>query len=186
MTTGARKYDSSRRQKQGRERILEAALDLARTSGGWNWVDITFKAVADAADVSERTVYRHFPTQRDLHEALMTRINQDAAISYEELAIGDVAELVGRLFTSLSTFGQALDAQPRPSEAAIAMNRERMQALLEACGGDRRLAALLDVLWSTDTYERLSTTWRMSTEDAIDAVTWALGRLVPPANSPGA
>lgn len=180
MTTGARKYDSSRRQQQGRERIMAAALDLARASGGWNWVGITFKTVADAAGVSERTVYRHFPTQRDLHEALMVRINEDAEISYEDLAIDDVAELAGRLFTSLSTFVRALDAQPRPSEAAIAMNRERMQALVDACGGDRRLAALLDVLWSTEAYERLSSIWRMPTDDAIDSVTWAIGRLLPP------
>lgn len=180
MTTGARKYDSSRRQQQGRDRIMEAALDLARASGGWNWVDITFKTVADAAGVSERTVYRHFPTQTDLHEALMLRINQNAEISYEGLSIDDVSGLVGRLFVSLSTFDRALHTQPKPSEAAIAMNRDRMQALLDACGGDRRLAALLDVLWSVDTYERLSSIWRMPTDDAIEAVTWAIGRLLPP------
>lgn len=180
MATGARKYDSSRRQQQGRERILEAALDLARASGGWNWVDITFKTVADAAGVSERTVYRHFPTQSDLHEALLLRINQDAGISYDDLSVDDVSELVGRLFTSLSTFDRALHTQPTPSEAAIAMNRDRMQALLDACGGDRRLAALLDVLWSNDTYERLSSIWRMPTDDAVDAVTWAIDRLLSP------
>ena len=109
MTAGARKYDSSRRQQQGRERVLNAALNLARVSSGWNWADITFKAVADSAGVSERTVYRHFPTQRDLHDALMVRINQDAQISYEDLAIDDVAQVVGRLFTSLSTFDRALE-----------------------------------------------------------------------------
>lgn len=183
MTAGARKYDSSRRQQQGRERVLNAALNLARVSSGWNWADITFKAVADSAGVSERTVYRHFPTQRDLHDALMVRINQDAQISYEDLAIDDVAQVVGRLFTSLSTFDRALETQPRPSEAAIAMNRERMQALLDASGGDRRLAALLDVLWSTEAYERLSSVWKMSTDEAIDSVTWAIDRLAPPADT---
>ncbi|HMT51175.1 TetR/AcrR family transcriptional regulator [uncultured Dietzia sp.] len=183
MTAGARKYDSSRRQQQGRERVLNAALDLARVSSGWNWADITFKAVADSAGVSERTVYRHFPTQRDLHDALMVRINQDAQISYDDLAIDDVAEVVNRLFTSLSTFDRALETQPRPSEAAIAMNRERMQALLDASGGDRRLAGLLDVLWSTEAYERLSSVWKMSTDEAIDSVTWAIDRLTPPADT---
>ena len=110
----------------------------------------------------------------------MLRINQDAGISYDDLSVDDVSELVGRLFTSLSTFDRALHTQPSPSEAAIAMNRDRMQALLDACGGDRRLAALLDVLWSNDTYERLTSIWRMPTDDAVDAVTWAIDRLLPP------
>ncbi len=60
------------------------------------------------------------------------------------------------------------------------MNRERMEALLRASEGDVRLAALLDVLWSNETYERLVGSWRMSTEEAVDAVTWALGALIEP------
>lgn len=180
MTAGSRKYDSSRRQSQGRERILESALELARERGGWNWADITFKDVAEAAEVSERTVYRHFPTQRDLHEAMLLRINEHASISYDSLGLGDVPEVVRRLFLSLSTFTPGLHAQVRPSEAAVAMNRERMQALLRASEGDVRLAALLDVLWSNETYERLVGSWRMSTEEAVDTVTWALGALIEP------
>jgi AcrR family transcriptional regulator len=178
MTAGARRYDSSRRQSTGRERILEAALDLARARGGWNWADITFGAVADAAGVSERTVYRHFATQRNLHEAMLVRINERAAISYDDLTLDGLPEMVERLFRSLSTFAPGFDAHPRPSEAAVAMNQERMQALMRASGGDRRLAAVLDVLWSTEAYERLVLSWRMSTDEAADAIAWALGALV--------
>ncbi|NYG59444.1 AcrR family transcriptional regulator [Nocardioides daedukensis] len=178
MTANARNYDSSRRQQQGRDRILEAALGLARARAGWNWADITFKAVADAAEVSERTVYRHFPTQRDLHDAMLLRINEHAAISYDDLALEDVVEVSRRLFTSLSTFTPELSTRALPSAAAIAMNRERMQALLRATEGDVRLAALLDVLWSNETYERLAVGWQLSTEDAVEAVTWALEALV--------
>lgn len=178
MAAGTRNYDSSRRQSQGRDRILDAALGLARVRGGWSWADITFKAVAAAAEVSERTVYRHFPTQRDLHEAMLLRINQEARISYGGLALEEVPDVVERLFRSLGTFTPDLVARTQPSDAAIAMNRERMQSLLHANEGDVRLAALFDVLWSTDAYERLVLSWRMTTEEAIDTVTWALRALV--------
>lgn len=180
---GPRKYDNSRRQSRGRERILEAALELARTSGSWNWSDLTFKAVAERAEVSERTVYRHFPAQRDLHEALMVRINDQAAISYEDLDLEQVPVVVDRLFNSLATFTPRATAGGRPPEAVIAMDRERNQALRRASGGDVRLAAVLDVLWSPDAYERLALSWRMSTQEAVDTITWAITQV---AGSPDA
>ncbi|MGN0063585.1 MAG: TetR/AcrR family transcriptional regulator [Nocardioides sp.] len=178
MSEGARAYDSSRRQSRGRDRILEAALELAHAGAGWDWAGITFKAVAEAAGISERTVYRHFPTQRDLHDEMLLRINQRASISYDDLTLDGVGEVVGRLFESLDTFTPDTPSLTRPSDAAVAMNRERMQALLQASGGDVRLAALLDVLWSNETYERLVKVWRMSTPEAVDTVRGALDALV--------
>ena len=183
MAAETRNYDSSRRQSQGRDRILDAALGLARERSGWSWDEITFKAVAAAAEMSERTVYRHFPTQRDLHEAILVRINEDAQISYSGLAPEEVPGVVDRLFRSLDTFTPDLLARTHPSAAAIAMNKERMQALSRAYQGDARLAALVDGLWSTDAYERLVLSWRMTTEEAVDAVTWALAALVSHAQS---
>ncbi|CAM3267826.1 TetR/AcrR family transcriptional regulator [Nocardioides dubius] len=174
---GPRKYDNSRRQSRGRERILEAALELARSSGNWNWSDITFKVVAERAEVSERTVYRHFPAQRDLHEAMMVRINEQAAISYDDMDLEQVPVVVDRLFNSLATFTPRATAQGIPPAAVIAMDRERNRALRRASGGDDRLAAVLDVLWSTDAYERLALSWRMSTQEAVDTITWAINEL---------
>lgn len=176
MSEASRRYDSSRRQSQGRERILDAAVAIARTRGGWDWADISFKDVAAAAGISERTVYRHFPSQRDLHEEMIQRINAQAAISYDGLALEELGDVIRRLFESLSGF-QPDPTRSRPSPAAVAMNRERMRALLDATGNDVRRAALLDVLWSPDTYERLATSWRMSTQEAIDTVVWAVDML---------
>jgi AcrR family transcriptional regulator len=65
-----RKYESALREEQvrdTRQRILEGAaritlLDQSR---------VKHAAVARAAGVAERTVYRHFPTVADLHTAFM-------------------------------------------------------------------------------------------------------------------
>ncbi|MGN6162415.1 MAG: TetR/AcrR family transcriptional regulator [Marmoricola sp.] len=173
----ARKYDNSRREGSARERVLEAALTVARNVGTRNWADVTFKAVAEEAGVSERTVYRHFPTQRDLHDAVMMRFNKDSAISYEDLTLDDVPGVVERLFTSLATFSpRAMESLPPP--AVIAMDRERIHALLRAADGDKSRAAILDVLWSIETYERLVINWRLSTEEAVEVVTSAVRRLL--------
>ncbi|MFS3130718.1 TetR/AcrR family transcriptional regulator [Nocardioides sp. Bht2] len=181
-----RKYDNSRRQSRGRERILEAALELARSAGSWDWSDITFKVVAEAAEVSERTVYRHFPAQRDLHEAMMVRINEQAAISYDDLELAQVPDVVDKLFNSLATFTPSATAHGIPPAAVIAMDRERNRALRRASGGDVRLAAVLDILWSTDAYERLALSWRMSTQEAVDTIAWAMAELTDGAAVSGA
>jgi AcrR family transcriptional regulator len=172
-----RKYDNSRREDTARERVLEGALTVARSVGSRNWADVTYKAVAEEAGVSERTVYRHFPTQRDLHDAVMIRFNKDAAISYDDLELADVPGVVDRLFNSLATFSpRAMEALP--PAAVIAMDRERIQALLKASGGDKKRAAVLDVLWSVETYERLVLNWRLSTEEAVEVVSAAVLRLL--------
>jgi AcrR family transcriptional regulator len=45
----------------------------------WDWDGLTFRALAERAEVSERTVYRHFPTERKLHDAVMERREDEAA-----------------------------------------------------------------------------------------------------------
>ena len=69
-----RTYDNRARQEkaaQTRERIVAAGSELVHDFDTWNWRDLTFKAVAERAGVGERTVYRHFPTERHLHDAVM-------------------------------------------------------------------------------------------------------------------
>ena len=44
----------------------------------WDWRDLTFRSVAERAGVGERTVYRHFPTERHLHDAVMERLESEA------------------------------------------------------------------------------------------------------------
>lgn len=169
-----RKYDNSRRQNTAHERVLEAALSVARETGTWNWDGITFKAVSDAAGVSERTVYRHFPAQRDLHEAMMARINEQAGISYDDLTLTTFPDMVDRLFRSMATFARR-PPRSSPTPTMIAMDDERIEALLSATGGDVRHAAVLDLLWSTATYERLAQRWGMSLDQAAETISWVAG-----------
>jgi len=67
---GVRRYDNSLRQAQAeqtRERILEG---LVRTMAR-GVAELSFPAVAKEAGVSLRTVYRYFPTKRELLDGLV-------------------------------------------------------------------------------------------------------------------
>ncbi|MBF4161619.1 TetR/AcrR family transcriptional regulator [Nocardioides acrostichi] len=172
-----RSYDGSRRREQGHERVLAAAARLAKAQSRWTWQDITFRAVADEAGVSERTVYRHFPTQAALHDALMDRLRAEADVSFEGLDASGVAEMARRMFRSLDRYTPHPVDATEHSPTLVAVDRTRREGLLAASDGDRRLAAVLDVLWSVESYERLARAWGMDADHAAEAVGWAIETL---------
>ena len=67
-----------------RERILAAGSALVHEFKSWDWRPLTFRAVAERAGVGERTVYRHFATERELRDAVMTRCEQEAGVELGE------------------------------------------------------------------------------------------------------
>ena len=182
MATAPRRYDSParrRQQEETRERILDAAVEIAREQGDWDWQGLTFRAVAERAEVGERTVYRHFATSEDLHDAVMRRLVAAAGIAYEEMTLEDVALLARRFFRALPRF----KARPQQTggPAAQEADRRRREAVLRAVSAHtddkalaRRAAAVLDVLSTQSAYERLVGTWGMSPRQAGDAVAWVV------------
>jgi AcrR family transcriptional regulator len=182
----SRAYDSPVRRERAaatREGIVAAGADLLHESPIWNWHALTVRAVAQRAGVSERTVYRHFTTERDLRDAVLRRLEEEAGIDLRDgLALEDVAPLTRRLFEFVSSFPIA-PRTPRDETVSEANERQR-RALLDAvaphAGGrgetDRVLAAaVLDVLWSVVSYERIVVDWDVDPKDAIRGLTWAIG-----------
>src|SRR6201991_4981240 len=102
-----RSYDNRTRQQkaaQTRERITAAGSELVHGFDSWNWRDLTFKAVAERAGVGERTVYRHFHTERHMHDDVMKRLESEARISYQDVSRANLAETTARVFGSLQRF----------------------------------------------------------------------------------
>jgi len=182
-----RRYDSPVRRQQlasTRERILAAGSAIVHTLPTWEWRELTFRAVAEQAGVSERTVYRHFPTERDLHDAVMARLEQEAGVSYEGISLDEVAAVATRVFEARSAFAVAPLGIESPT--FVAEDHRRQRALLEAVTAaapafserDRRLvAALLDVLWQPTAYERLVVGWQIDARESTQAIEWAIGLL---------
>jgi AcrR family transcriptional regulator len=185
-----RRYDSPLRRQRAAEtraRIVTAGAELARTFPSWDWGDLTFRAVAERARVGERTVYRHFPTERHLHDAVMQRLEDDAGVSYAGMTLDAVAPVAARVFASLGSFS----VTPRVLAAAdstIGAEDDRRRDALRRAVDDAKpqwaparreaASAALDVVWSMEAYERLIAQWRLDPDQAAEVLGWLIGLTV--------
>lgn len=184
-----RRYDSPLRRQQAAEtraRIVAAGSELVHEFAVWNWDALTFRAVAERAGVGERTVYRYFPTERHLHDAVMARLEEEAGVSYEELDLGNLAEITARVFSSRRSFAARDTVEASSDPTFVAVDQRRRDALLRAVtaaaptwsDSERRtVAALLDVVWNMPAYERLVDAWEFTSDDATAAITWLMSLL---------
>ena len=180
-----RRYDSPvRRQRaaETRERIVTAGAEILHGFPIWNWRALTVRAVAERAGVNERTVYRYFASERELRDAVMERLEDEAGVRLDGLRLDEVPALTTRILEYVSTF--PLEARTARDATVAQANERQRRALLGAVAPfaagwpeDDRLiaAAVLDVLWSVVSYERLVTDWDLEPEHAIRGVTWVLG-----------
>ena len=182
-----RPYDSPvRRQRaaETRERIVLAGAELLHGFPIWNWRALTVRAVAERAGVNERTVYRYFANERELRDAVLLRLEEEAGVDLTGMTLDDVREVTTRILEYSSAFPVA----PRTDrdETVAAANARQRDALLAAVSArtaewsevDRALAAaMFDVLWSPVSYERMVVDWDLDPKEAIRGVTWVI-RLV--------
>ena len=180
-----RRYDNTRRREQAeqtRERIVAAGAELVHESSIRDWRGVTIGAVAERAGVNKRTVYRHFANERVLRDAVFRRTEQEAGVDLTTLRLDGVGDAAERIFRYVSRY--PLDEPPALDPTLVEANRRQHDALLAAVkehaaewsSNDRTLAAAtLDVLWAVGSYERLLNDWQLDGDDAIRAITWAIG-----------
>ncbi|BBY91143.1 hypothetical protein MGALJ_08120 [Mycobacterium gallinarum] len=185
-----RTYDNRARQQkaaQTRERIVAAGSELVHAFDSWNWRDLTFKAVAERAGVGERTVYRHFPTERHLHDAVMQRLESEAGISYEDVDLANIDEVTARVFASLQRFSVRKSVDTPQDPTFVGVDARRREALVRAVSAaapawsaaqQQMAAALLDVLWNVPSYERLVGVWGIDGPDATRAIGWVMAKVI--------
>jgi AcrR family transcriptional regulator len=180
-----RPYDSTLRREraaQTRERIVVAGAELIRGASIRDWRGLTIRAVAERAGVNERTVYRHFENERVLRDEVMHHLEQKVGVDLARMQLDDVAGAAARIFEHLSAY--PLDRRRPLEPTLIEANRRQHESLATAVEGvaeqwteiDRTLAAAtLDVLWSVASYERIVVDWQLDHDDAVRAITWAIG-----------
>jgi AcrR family transcriptional regulator len=180
-----RPYDSTLRREraaQTRERIVAAGAELIRGASIRDWRGLTIRAVAERAGVNERTVYRHFANERVLRDEVMHHLEQKVGVDLARMRLDDVAGAAARIFEHLSAY--PLDRRRPLEPTLIEANRRQHDALLAAVEDDatrwpetdRTLAAAtLDVLWSVAASERIIVDWQLDHDDAVRAITWAIG-----------
>ncbi len=180
-----RKYDSPLRRQRAaetRERIISAGADLLHGFPVWNWRALTVRGVAERAGVNERTVYRYFAGERELRDAVMARHEADADVALEGLTLEDLQDHTARILEYVSSY--PLQSRTPDDPTLMAAHRRQRAALIAAVSDragawpdiDRAIAAaMLDVLWSVASYERLVVDWDLEPKEAIRGATWVIG-----------
>jgi AcrR family transcriptional regulator len=180
-----RRYDSPLRRQRAaetRERIIAAGARLLHDFPVWNWHALTVRGVAERAGVNERTVYRHFENEKELRDAVLGRHQQQAGVDLEGLTLERLPEVTTRILEYVSSF--PLEPRTPRDPTLTAAGQRNREALLAAVAPategwsreDRTLAAaMLDVLWSVASYERLVADWKLDPDAAIHGVTWVMG-----------
>lgn len=180
-----RRYDSPVRRQQvaeTRERIVEAGVELLHGTPSWNWRALTVRAVAEHAGVNERTVYRHFDGERDLRDAVLARMEEQAGVQIEDLTLDDLGAVTARIFRYVASVPVRSRSTPEPTvvSAAVRQRAALLQAVTDGApewsDDERRAAAaVLDTLWNVGAFEQMVLGWRLDPEDAASAVRWAVG-----------
>jgi AcrR family transcriptional regulator len=182
-----RPYESPVRRQQAaqtRERIIAAGAKIAHRLAAWDWRALTFKAVGERAHVAERTVHRYFSTERALHDAVLQRLVRESGIKLEGLELAEFPSIVARVFHYLSSFAVSHATVNDPSFATL--DQKRREALLGAVSRaapgwtkshQEVAAAMLDMLWSVPSYERLLSAWHLDADRAIQGIVWVIGLL---------
>jgi len=182
-----RSYDSPVRRQQSAEtleRILAAGTELLHGLLAWDLKSLTAGAVSERSGISLRTVQRYFPTDRRLRDAVLQRSVEESGISLQELKVDAFAHVTTRMFRFLSSFSAAPITAAVDDPTLAVMDQDRCDAVLSAVTlatpawserEKKSAAAVLDVLWSVPTYDRMVGAWGLDAEQTIEAITWIIG-----------
>lgn len=186
-----RSYHSPLRKAQAeatRNLILETLAEMVATDG---LVDLSIRDLANRAEMSERTVYRHFPDRDSLFEALIdktaTELDWDSA--EDRLGIGSYADIVDAIPAVFESFEREETATRVAVQLANVLGRvsddgkrrnDRHRVLLERHLPDldpdsrERLFALLRVVMSSRTWLRLEDEFGYDASVSGPMVAWVI------------
>lgn len=180
--TEKRKYHSPLRQKQAaetRQRIIAAGSELVHGFQSWDWNNLTARAVGERAGVSERTVQRHFPSERALRDAVLQGLVEESGVNLDDLNIAGFDDVVINMFRYLSSFAVEPECALDPSQTR--MDEMRKHALVDAVAEatptwlrqeQEMVAAILDMLWQPATHDRLKVAWDLDADRFTRVISW--------------
>ncbi|HEX5378398.1 MAG TPA: TetR/AcrR family transcriptional regulator [Phenylobacterium sp.] len=169
-----------------REAILDA-VERRLQDGGLD--ELTFMQVAQEAGVSDRTVYRHFPTKDALLEAFWRRVQQSLGIATSTRSWADYLATRPAAFAEMDRREAVLRAVMNSSqahEARLRLNAERQagirRVVAEAVGElpepqFTELCALVHLLGSAPAWQALKDYWGIEGDAAGRVVAQAVATL---------
>lgn len=170
--------------EQTRARIEAAVGSLFDAQGGAE--EITFRAVAASAGVTEMTVYRHFPTREDLLQGLWRRMNArmgDVGMPETEAELLNQHDALFNGFDRIAPQIVAAITTPQGREMRAALNKKRRKAFVGiveeaaphlSASGKTQAAAVLQLLHSAYAWDSLREQWGMTGKGAAKTTRWAI------------
>lgn len=190
MTVVTAAYRSPLRQDQmaqTRERILSALAELIRREG---FEEVSFKALAQEAQVTEITVYRHFKDRQELLRSFWSwmdaRIGQRGIPQSEEALLADITPVFMGFDEQAQLMRAALlTAEGRAMRMSVQAEREAgfRRALATATTGlspkeRQKVSAVIQLLYSGYAWLSMRDHWGLDGKEAGEAATWAIRTLL--------
>ena len=195
-TTDGRIYDNSHRAAQA-EQTREAILDALVRVMGRGFADLSMPAVARESGVSLRTVYRYFPTKRELLAQLNVRLDERIGYSLTPYPVDpeDLTDHVKRYFRGLENMDDTSRAARSSSVGRAVRDTnvpDKFQAvsagldpIMQSLPADVRahLFNIVTTLFSQYTLQLMKDDLGITGEEAAESVVWAIKTLVDGATS---
>lgn len=184
------RYESPLRERQKtatRDLILEAVGKRLEDHG---LHELTFPELAKLAQVSERTIYRHFPTKELLMEAFWNWLHGALQINAFPASASELVDMPRRVFPFFDQHEQVLRgmlASPQGREVRLSVNTERQDAIRrsvrDAVGNlpepaFTRLCASVQLLYSATSWLTMKDYWGFSGQEAGEAASDAIRSLL--------
>jgi AcrR family transcriptional regulator len=167
-----------------RRSVLSAVSRLL--SAGRKREDISFAAVAAEAQVSVRTVYRHFPTREDLFNAHWRYINSEIELPRIPTDDAELRKLIPEAIRRYAQHEKLIHAYFVPEQGrdlAAAMQPRIREALQNVVNSQdhhkldpqtmRWAAAVINCVFCLRGWLSLSEDWEMDSEEASAVTLWA-------------
>lgn len=168
------------------DRVMQGLAALLTAGGS----DVTFRALAQASNVPERTLYRYYPSKDALLAAFWTWLNDRLGMPPPPRSPEELVENIGGIFAAFAA-GEPLiramlhDPHGRATrlahaEARRARLRNALQPVLAPldAAARRRLLAAIHVLISAAGWETMKDYGRVTSEEATEAAQWAVTTLI--------
>jgi AcrR family transcriptional regulator len=189
VSDSERTYHSPLREAQAeqtRVHIVETMISQLAETGG---VDFSIRQLADAARVSERTVYRYFPDRDALLDAVNDHFSEVMSTGRREEELADLDELarfVPDVFRDFDRHAAATKASilinPDPARLLPTQQR-RTELIIDVCrrtfpdlpaADQRRLGQLIRTITSTFNWLRMREEFAMTADESGELIGWVV------------
>ena len=177
-----------RRKEETRQIIINSMIDCLDRHG---LEGLTYACIAAQAGVTERTVYRYFPTRDDLlrglWEWLSTRGGPQIGMPKSEAALTDNLKPLFTGFDSVASLMRAVMLSSWGGDLRSSMRERRVEAFTattaDAATGlppadKRKAAAIIQLLHSGYAWLEMHQSWGLDGNEAAEASAWAIRTLL--------